>query len=163
MNADLPDVSVAEAELTKLLKKMSKLKKDWRDSALAIEYQARKEELEEIIATGHNYVFVGRVGRFYPVKDIGGVLYRKADDKYYAATGTTGYRWLESTNVKTLGQENWIDQSYYKALADAARDEIDRRCREIGLDFEWFVNGDPKMASFMNIPDNVDADAMPFN
>lgn len=163
MNVDLPDVSVAEAELTKLLKKMSKLTSDWRDSALAIEYQARKEELEEIIATGHNYVFVGRVGRFCPVKDIGGVLYRKADDKYYAATGTTGYRWLESTNVKTLGQENWIDQSYYKALADAARDEIDRRCREIGLDFDWFVNGDPKMASFMNIPDNVDADAMPFN
>ena len=88
----------------------------------------------------HNYQFVGRVGQFCPIKPgrNGGILYRKADDKYYAVTGTKGYRWLESEMVKELGKEGDIDLSYYDKLVDAAVESISKYG-----DFEWFVSDDP--------------------
>lgn len=88
----------------------------------------------------HNYQFVGRVGQFCPIKHgrNGGILYRKADDKYYAVTGTKGYRWLESEMVKELGKEDDIDLSYYDKLVDAAVESISKYG-----DFEWFVSDDP--------------------
>lgn len=88
----------------------------------------------------HNYQFVGRVGQFCPIKHgrNGGILYRKADDKYYAVTGTKGYRWLESEMVKELGKEGDIDLSYYDKLVDAAVESISKYG-----DFEWFVSDDP--------------------
>ena len=88
----------------------------------------------------HNYQFVGRVGQFCPIKTgrNGGILYRKADDKYYAVTGTKGYRWLESEMVKELGKEGDIDLSYYDKLVDAAVESISKYG-----DFEWFVSDDP--------------------
>lgn len=88
----------------------------------------------------HNYQFVGRVGQFCPIKPgrNGGILYRKADDKYYAVTGTKGYRWLESEMVKELGKEDDIDLSYYDKLVDAAVESISKYG-----DFEWFVSDDP--------------------
>ena len=99
------------------------------------------EQLAECIATGHNYVFIGRIGQFCPIKDGygGGVLVREKDGKYYAATGTkkpdgTPYRWLESETVRTLGKEDDIDRSYYNVLVDAAVETIS----EYG-DFEGFI------------------------
>lgn len=88
----------------------------------------------------HNYQFVGRVGQFCPIKPgrNGGILYRKADDKYYAVTGTKGYRWLESEMVKELSKEGDIDLSYYDKLVDAAVESISKYG-----DFEWFVSDDP--------------------
>lgn len=88
----------------------------------------------------HSYQFVGRVGQFCPIKPgrNGGILYRKADDKYYAVTGTKGYRWLESEMVKELGKEDDIDLSYYDKLVDAAVESISKYG-----DFEWFVSDDP--------------------
>lgn len=88
----------------------------------------------------HNYQFVGRVGQFCPIKPgrNGGILYRKADDKYYAVTGTKGYRWLESEMVKELGKEGDIDLSYYDKLVDAAVESISKYG-----DFEWFASDDP--------------------
>ena len=87
----------------------------------------------------HNYTFVGRVGQFCPIKPggNGGVLYRVNDDKYYAAAGTKGYRWLESEVVRTLGKEDDIDLSYYNKLVDDAINTIS----EYG-DFEMFVSDD---------------------
>lgn len=95
------------------------------------------EELDKLIADGHNYKFVGRVGRFCPIKPgcNGGVLYRVNDGKYYAAAGTKGYRWLESETVKVLEKEIDIDRSYYDKLVDDAVETIS----EYG-DFEWFVS-----------------------
>lgn len=86
------------------------------------------EELDEIIAKGHNYVFIGRVGQFCPIKPGcgGGVLVRENLDKktgrvsYPSAGGAKGYRWLESETVKTLGKEDDIDKSYYNRLVDEA-------------------------------------------
>lgn len=94
------------------------------------------EENEEI----HNYHFVGKVGSFCPIKPGcgGGMLYREKDGKYYAATGTKGYRWMEAEVVKTLKKEGDIDIEYYKKLVDDAVDTISK----FG-DFEWFVSDEP--------------------
>ena len=75
----------------------------------------------------HDYRFIGHVGLFCPIKPGagGGVLYRRKDDKYYAITGTKGYRWLESEEVKFLGKEDDIDIRYYDKLADEAKVTIE--------------------------------------
>ena len=91
---------------------------------------------ERLNENDHNYIFVGRVGQFCPIKSGcgGGELYRYNDGKYYAATGTKGFRWLESEMVKSLGKESDIDRSYYDILADEAIDTI----KQFG-DYEWFI------------------------
>lgn len=88
----------------------------------------------------HNYIFIGRVGRFCPIKSGcgGGVLYREKDGKYYAVTGTKGYRWLESEMVKKLDKEEDIDHEHFMELVDKAKETID-----VYGDFEWFVSDDP--------------------
>lgn len=88
----------------------------------------------------HNYIFVGKVGQFCPIKPGcgGGLLMREKDGKYYAATGTKGYRWLESEMVFELNKLNDIDESHFKAMADAAIDTI----KKYG-DYEWFVSDEP--------------------
>ena len=138
MNEDLPDVSEYEKEYDKLRKVVF-------DTSLPNDEEMMKkcdrlEELSELISKGHNYQFIGKVGEFCPIKPGkgGGILCREQDDKYYAATGTTGYRWLESEMVKDLGYEEYIDISYYRTLIDEAIKDIS----EYG-DFEWFVSDDP--------------------
>lgn len=70
----------------------------------------------------HDLHFVGRAGLFTPILPGRGgcILYRVADEKLYAVTGTKGYRWLESETVEFLGKQDDIDYSYYEALADEA-------------------------------------------
>lgn len=84
----------------------------------------------------HSYHFVGRAGQFCPIKAGcgGGLLMREKDGKYSAATGTKGYRWLESEMVEELGKEKDIDLSYYNALVDAAVADISKYG-----DFEQFA------------------------
>lgn len=132
MNENLPDVSKEEAELDKLLKKEKK-------NGVTEDEQRRMADLPSIISTGHDYVFVGRVGRFCPIQSGkgGGILYREKEDKYYAVTGTTGYRWLEAELVHTLGRETDIDKGYFRALVDDAIKSIG----EYG-DPEAFINDD---------------------
>ena len=95
---------------------------------------------EDLPEDKHNYIFIGKVGRFCPIKPGcgGGLLMREKDGKYYAATGTKGYRWLESESVKLLNKMDTIDESHFKAMADAAIDTI----KKYG-DYEWFVSDDP--------------------
>ena len=64
-------------------------------------------------------------------------MYRCDNQKYYAVTGTKGYRWLESEVVKTLGKEADIDRSYYDKLVNDAVENIS----QYG-DFTWFVAND---------------------
>lgn len=92
------------------------------------------EQLEE---DKHNYVFVGKVGQFCPMKtgSGGGLLLREKDGKYNAATGTKGYRWMESEVVKATGKEDQVDRRYYASMADDAIATIS----EFG-DFETFVS-----------------------
>lgn len=94
------------------------------------------DELRNMISTAHNYVFVGRVGQFCPIKPGGGggILLREKDGKYYAAAGTKGYRWLESETVRELHNEALIDRSYHNKLVDDAVETISKYG-----DFEAFV------------------------
>lgn len=137
MNEDLPDVSAEEKEYEKLWKIINDpkhLKENMDDECRRI------EELSEEIAKGHNYMFVGKVGQFCPIKPGcgGGELYRDQDGKYYSVGGTKGYRWLESEMVKTLGKEADIDRSYYDRLVTEAANDIS----QYG-DLEWFISDDP--------------------
>jgi hypothetical protein len=62
---------------------------------------------------------VGRTGRFVPVLDGGGTLYRVKDEKYYAVAGTKGYRWIEAEIAQTMPDLK-IDMSYFEKLKDEA-------------------------------------------
>lgn len=104
-------------------------------------YLDKNEDLPE---GEHNYIFVGKVGSFCPIKPgCGGAeLVREAKDKdgntkYDSVVGAKDYRWLESEMVKELGKESDIDKSYYNKLVDDAVASIS----EYG-DFEWFVSDD---------------------
>lgn len=134
-NEDLPEVRQYEGELEKLRKNL-----DAQTGA-----EKRISELQEKIAEGHNYRFIGRVGLFCPIKPGcgGGELLREGKDKdgnvkYDSVTGAKDYRWLEAEMVKELGKEDDIDRSYYNKLVDDAIAAIS----EHG-DFEMFVSGDP--------------------
>lgn len=127
----------------------------------------------------HDYVFIGKVGQFCPIKSGcgGGVLLRESGGKYYAVTGTKKesfdkksgeegvYRWLESETVKTLDKWDDVDHSYYKVLVDEALNDISKYG-----DSEWFVSDDPVPPvkesdvplNFMNIPDYVTEEEIPF-
>lgn len=127
MNENLPDVSSLEKELNKVLKNPP------GDENLI-------NNLKEEIAKGHNYRFIGKVGRFCPIKPGcgGGLLMREKDGKYYSATGAKGYRWLEAEIVSSLGRTGDIDEGHFKEMADAAIDTI----KKYG-DYEWFVSDAP--------------------
>lgn len=103
-------------------------------------------DMNESLPEGeHDYRFVGRIGQFCPVKPGcgGGLLCREAKDKdgnvkYDSATGTKGYRWLESEIIRNSGNDAIIDRSYYDQLVNDAIETID----QYG-DFEQFVSDDP--------------------
>lgn len=128
MNEGLPSFTDKEA---KELANLDKIFPDLDDEQIT-----RYNTLVKKNDASHNYKFVGRVGQFCPIKDGagGGLLMREKDGKYYSATGTKGYRWLESEDVKLLGLENQIDMTYYNKLVD----EAVRTISEYG-DFEWFA------------------------
>lgn len=134
MNEDLPDVTELEKERDRLAKKNPPM---------------AAEGLDEKISEGHNYRFIGKVGRFCPIKAGcgGGLLMREKDGKYYTATGSKGYRWLESEMVTELGKEADIDRVYYDSLVDEAVKSIS----EYG-DFEWFVSDEPYVKKEQDIP-----------
>lgn len=89
----------------------------------------------------HNYVFVGKVGLFCPMKTGcgAGIMVAEREDKktgekkYQAVTGTKGYRWLESEIVQGK-LEDEVDVSYYISMVDEAIKTIS----EYG-DFEAFA------------------------
>ena len=144
MNENLPDVSEYEELKTYRIKYP-----DWTKSGVSSARKADKllakyndisdEELDEMINSGHDYQFVGKVGQFCPILPGkgGGILRREQDGKYYAATGTTGFRWLESELVRSSEKQDCIDESYYRKLVDDAVDVISAYG-----DFERFVNDD---------------------
>jgi hypothetical protein len=155
MNESLPDVTNAEKELKKVEKELKKIwGANWQETLETISEQDPTMftqdlvdhsndlvrdyvNLKNVIARGHNYIYVGRVGQFCPIKpdNNGGVLYRMKDSKYYAAAGTKGYRWLESEVVQNNHKEDSIDKSYFAAMVDEAICTI----QEYG-DIETFVD-----------------------
>lgn len=147
MNEDLPDVSEQEKGLEKFIKRC-------KDAGIIPDLSGNSGdgELDGLIAQiakGHNYIFIGKVGSFCPIKEGcgGGLLMREKDGKYYAATGSKGYRWLESEMVKELSKEADINRSYYDNMVSDAVDTIS----QYG-DFEWFVSDDPYIEKTKDVP-----------
>lgn len=156
MNEKLPDVSGYE-------KQLDKLESDYKKGKISdTTFEPEAACLREYISDGHEYKFIGKVGEFCPVKPGkgGGILVRNQNGKYYAATGTTGFRWLESEVMATPGNEDLIDRSYYDKLVNDAVEVISKYG-----DTEWFVSDDPYIPKprpdFMNIPEYKD-EPLPF-
>ena len=134
MNEALPDVSKLEDEVAALKKKHV----DTNDA----EIQSKVVE----IANGHDYHFIGKVGQFCPIKPGcgGGVLLRETENKktgekgYAAATGSKGFRWLESEMVKQLDKQSDIDRGYYNNMVDEAVKSL-----SVYGDFERFAADEP--------------------
>lgn len=153
MNENLSDVSDDERDLEKLQKRAKTLLKvegysgsweewpEWRkqhpdaqDSKGGMIYDELddlmkdQEVLLEDIAKGHNYIFVGRAGSFCPVlKGMGGgILVREKDGKFYAATGSKGFRWRESESLLGANRMDMIDMGYFENLAITAREAVEK-------------------------------------
>lgn len=76
----------------------------------------------------HSYAFVGRAGRFFPVRPGigGGWLVALRNGKYSSVSGAKGYRWMEAEVAKSLKLENDYDRRYFYQLINKAIAEIDR-------------------------------------
>ena len=141
MNEDLPQLSPEESKDLKKLEDAAK--KDTltgTDPGLSRLLALRRKE-----RATHNYIFVGRVGQFCPIKQGcgGGELVRDQNGSMYAVTGTSDYRWLESEPLRaTIGSNevipDIIDLHYYENLVNDAVDDI-----SAWGDFEWFTSDDP--------------------
>lgn len=144
MNEGLPDVSELEKELERIVKRAKEFGVTMDLSGNSGD--AEPDPLVKEIAKGHNYHFIGKVGQFCPIKPGcgGGILLRETENKktgekgYAAATGSKGFRWLESEMVRELGKENDIDRTYYNNLVDEAVKSLS----SYG-DFERFVADEP--------------------
>lgn len=86
------------------------------------------------------FKFIGKVGSFYPIKDGcgGGILLRKANDKYYSVQNTKYYRWLETEVVDTLENYNVINYDFFEKEKEKAIADI-----SIYGDIEWFTSNEP--------------------
>ena len=143
MNEALPDVSALEAERDKLWKQITDSKRMTEPMPTECE---RVEELTDEIAKGHDYHFIGKVGQFCPIKPGcgGGILLRETENKktgekgYAAATGSKGFRWLESEMVKQLDKQGDIDRGYYNNMVDEAIKSL-----SVYGDFERFAADEP--------------------
>ncbi len=161
MNERLENVTPWET-LKEIRKKEPDKRTKKEESLVLLNEHLSNEQLDELIAKGHDYRFIGKVGQFCPVKEGsgGGILMRDQDGQMYSVTGSKGYRWMESERVKTLHKENDIDLRYYDELVNEAISEIGKYG-----DVEWFCSDsatDIHMLDFMNIPEEVTTDEIPF-
>ena len=87
-------------------------------------YLDKKDRGEEALVYSDMH-HLGRSGRFVPVLENGGTLYRVKDDKYYAVTGTKGYKWMEA-DVAKLIPDLKIDMSYFDKLIEEAIKTVEK-------------------------------------
>jgi hypothetical protein len=84
-------------------------------------YLDREEHEDGEEVDFHRMRHLGRTGRFVPVEEGGGTLYRVKDQKYYAVAGTKGYKWIEAEIAQSMDNLK-IDMSYFEKLkADAIK------------------------------------------
>lgn len=183
MNEKLSDVSLEEKDLEKLMKRVKSLlkaimydgsyddwlkEKEWHSHNPEIsdngaepifeelkDLAKDREVLNEIIEKGHNYIFVGKAGSFCPVRvgQGGGVLVREKDGKFYAATGSKGFRWREGESIRGANRMDLIDIGYFEDLAHTARKAIE----EYGPFDEFASEEAPKkVPSFISIDEVLD-------
>lgn len=136
LNENLTDVSIEEKERDKLTSRIKKLEKIYPDESKENQEKIKEEVadlrkdtevLDEIIAKGHNYIFIGKAGSFCPVKNgqNGGILCREKDGKFYSATGAKGYRWREGESLNGADRLDMIDMGYFEELAKTAREAVE--------------------------------------
>lgn len=146
------DIDIAKrASLESEYKKLKTLEKKNPDDQ---DIKNRLIDIKTELVDYHKYSFVGRVGKFVPIIDGkgAGVLYRIADGNPAAATGTTGYRWLEASKVKGTDMEKSIDISYWAELVNKAKDAI---CKYVPID--EFVETDVEALVIDDCPGDCDA------
>lgn len=135
-------ITEKEAELKVMRRELNKiLKKEPDNTDKIADLKNSIDSLTKQIEESHNYMFVGRVGQFCPVKPGtgGGSLYYKNDaGKYVSVSGTKGYKWFESELVRNLSKDSEIDMSYYDNLVNEAAEAI-----SFYGDLEWFCSNDP--------------------
>lgn len=158
MNESLPNVT--EWEAIRDLRNTDPAQWRKKDERLINEFAyLSDDELASRIDEGHDYHFIGKVSSFCPIKPGhgGGVLLREQDGKFYAATGSKGYRWLEAETVK-LSDSDIIDRSYYDDLVNKAVESL-----IVYGNYEWFVSDDPYIRpSFIDGVPVYEEDAIPF-
>lgn len=96
-------------------------------------YLDTKERAEDEALVYSDMRHLGRTGRFVPVLEGGGTLYRVKDDRYYAVSGTKGHKWMDAEVAKDIPDLK-VDMSYFEKLKDTAIKAIE----EFGP-FEEFV------------------------
>ena len=103
-------------------------------TALYLDFASTQPMFKELASSPPQ--FVGRVGRFCPMKEGtgGGILLREKEGQFHSATGAKGYFWMESEMVKSLGKEKDIDEAYFRKLVDAAVGQLEKYG-----DVEWFL------------------------
>jgi len=106
---------------------------------MALVEREESDELPMGVITGEadlpverNMHFVGRIGRFVPVKEGygGAILYRvdKKKNQKFNIAGTKGYFWVLEDHAKVLQEKHgndFLDMSYFEKLIEKARDDID--------------------------------------
>jgi len=84
-------------------------------------YLDREERVKGEKLDSHSMRHLGRTGRFVPVLEGGGVLFRVKEDNFYAVAGTKGHKWVEAEIAKSM-DDLQIDMSYFEKLkADAIK------------------------------------------
>jgi energy-coupling factor transporter ATP-binding protein EcfA2 len=85
------------------------------------DHEQKENGKEEADHDYRNMRHLGRTGRFVPVCEGGGTLYRVKDDRYYAVAGTKGYKWIDAEIAQSM-TDLQIDMSYFEKLkADAIK------------------------------------------
>lgn len=84
-----------------------------------------REEHEKDEELSYRYMrHLGRTGRFVPVLEGGGTLYRVKDDRYYAVAGTKGHKWIEAEIAQSI-PDLQIDMSYFEKMKSVAINTIE--------------------------------------
>lgn len=86
-------------------------------------YLDRRKVKEQSIK---NMRHIGKTGRFVPVTEGGGILYRVFEDKFYAVSGTKGFEWMEAEVAKKKGDNLEVDMSYFEKLKGNAIKTIEK-------------------------------------
>lgn len=73
-----------------------------------------------------NLQYVGRIGKFTPVVPGSGgyILLRESRGSFSALSGTKGYLWIETEQLKTLQELPMVDESYYRKQVEECMEAI---------------------------------------
>jgi hypothetical protein len=88
-------------------------------------YLDREERVKGEKLDHHTMRHLGRTGRFVPVLEGGGTLYRVKEDNFYAVAGTKGHKWIEAEIAKSMDDLK-IDMSYFEKIKVDAMNTIEQ-------------------------------------